>query len=282
VKIRGLGARAAALAILVGTLCAHVRMIHSGNGKLLYWQSPSNIGITISSRGCDDIGDGSETTAMRNSIAAWNKSQYTSARLVENTSPAQRARTDWAADNLHLMIFDEQGASGYFPSGSGVVAVTPVWFTGGGKILDADVLFNAATYHFTTSGESGAFDVSDIATHELGHVFGLDHSGCVGASLYPYVSPSVTLHRSISSDDEHGLRDAYPSGGKASITGRVRRASDQSPVAGAQVVARSSAGRTVASALASATGSFTLRGLDAGSYELYAAPLDFPVGSKFK
>ncbi len=268
-----------AAALFAGALSAHVRLINSGNGRPLYWSNPANIGITISSQGSDNLPDQSDLWAMRGSIASWNRATGTSAQLVEDTAAASQARTDWAADDLHLMMFDETNSSGYLPPGSGIVAVTPVWFVSGGRIIDADVLFNGRTFSFTTSGQSGSFDVEDVATHELGHLLGLDHSGCVGASLYPYVSPGMTLHRSISSDDEHGLRDAYPSGSRASISGTVRRASGNSPLAGAYVVVRSSAGRTVASALTASTGTFQINGLASDTYVLYATPLDFPVSS---
>lgn len=276
---RGLAWRVLACATAGLAVQAHVRLIHSGNGSVLYWQTPDAIEVTIHGGGSDDIVDRSHIAAIQHSIASWNASEGTRARLVEDSSPQSRARTDWASDDLHAILFDETGASGYFPAGSGTVAVTPVWFTSGGRIVDADVLFNGRGFRFTTSGESGALDVEDVATHELGHLLGLDHSGSVGASLYPYVTPGLILHRSISSDDEHGLREAYPAGGGASIKGRVRRAADQSPVGGAFVVARSLQGRTVASALATKNGSFALRGLDGGDYVVYATPLDHPVSS---
>lgn len=268
-----------AILLLASALFAHVRLIHPGNGKPLYWQDPAHISVTISSQGSDNLSDNSHRTAISGSIAAWNKASGTRAHLIENTSAVDRARTDWAADDLHLVWFDETGSCGYFPAGSGSVAVTPVWFTSGGRISDADILFNGLGYNFTTSATPGRFDIEDIATHEFGHLLGLDHSGFVGASLYPYVSPGSTLLRSISSDDEHGLRDAYPLGSAGSISGTVKRQSDASVVRGAYVVARSSHGRSVASALAAYSGAFRINGLLPDDYELYATPLDFPVSS---
>ncbi len=268
-----------AILLCAGALFAHVRLINSSNGKPLYWQDPEHISVTICAQGSDNVFDNSHLTAIQGSIAAWNKAAGTRAQLIENSSAQARARTDWAADDLHLVWFDETGSCGYFPAGSGSVAITPVWFTSGGRITDADVLFNGRGYNFTTSTTPGSFDIEDIASHELGHLLGLDHSGFVGASLYPYVSSGGTLQRSISSDDEHGLRDAYPLGVSGSISGIVKRQSDASVVRGAYVVARSSQGRTVASALAASSGAFVIRGLLPDDYELYATPLDFPVSS---
>jgi len=258
-------------------LAAHVRLKHPTNGVLLRWSSPGNVGIVIHSTGSDDIADASHETALRLAIQDWNAVTGTSATLVEDASPAAQARTDWASSGVHLMLFDESNASGFFPSGSATVAITPVWFFSSGVIQDADVLFNGAGYHFTTSGEVGRFDVEDVAAHELGHLLGLDHSGATGATLFPYVDTHVLLQRSLSADDVTGLRDAYPAGVAGRITGTVARASDGSGVAGAYVVAVDAQGRTAGSVLADVHGAFSLRGLAPSSYAVYARPLDNPV-----
>jgi matrixin/IPT/TIG domain-containing protein len=266
-----------ALASLATGVWAHVRL--SVGGTVLFWQTPSNIQLVISSAGSDDLPDGSHFTALRNAYEAWNQDAGTAAQLIEDASPSQQVRTDWQADDLHLVFFDEDDSTGYFPVGSATVALTPISFAAGGRILDADVVFNGAGFSFTTSNQTNAFDVQDVATHELGHFLGLDHSGWAGASLYPYVSPGVLQQRSPSLDDQHGLREAYPAIAHGRITGTVRRASDNSLVAGAHVVAVDVNGRTAGGALANNSGAFQLQGLDAGTFALYATPLDFPVSS---
>lgn len=258
---------------------AHVRMQHPSNQNKLFWSNPGSISVVIQSAGSADIPDGSHRTALRNAIQAWNALPGSAARLVENASPAQQARTDWESHDIHLLIFDEDDSSGFFPLGSSTVAVTPVWFFNTGAIVDADVIFNGRSFSFTTSGEPGRFDVQDVAAHELGHLLGLDHSGWAGATMYPYVDTTVILHRSLSDDELRGMRDAYPAGTFGVLRGRVRRASDSSNVAGAHVVARDAQGRPRAAGLTSVAGTFVLRGLDPGTYEVYAQPLAQPVGA---
>ncbi|MFN0241537.1 MAG: IPT/TIG domain-containing protein [Planctomycetota bacterium] len=267
----------AALAAFAPPASAHVRLQHPTNGNPLFWYPPTSISIVISSTGSDDIADGSHTTANRNAIAAWNGVDGSIARLVENTNGVQRARTDWEANDIHLVLFDEDNDSGFFPPGSGTVALTPVWFNGSGVITDADILFNGSGFDFTTRAELGHFDVQDVATHELGHLLGLDHSGWAGATMYPYVEPAVILHRSLSHDDAVGIRDVYPAQAFGVITGRVLRSADDSPVAGAQLIARDADGRPVASTLADEVGFFRFDGLSTADYDLYATPLDHPV-----
>ena len=264
-------------AATTAAVVAHVRLVYSVNGNVLFWSNPTSISIVINDAGSDDVTDLSDDIALRNSIDAWNRVTGTTSTLVENTSPAQQARTDWASSDLHTMWFDETDSSGYFPGFSGTVAVTPISFFTNGQIIDADVLFNGDDHLFTTTQQGGRFDIQDVATHELGHLLGLDHCSHAGATMFPYVDPSVILHRSLSADDVRGLRHMYPAGSYATISGTIQRLSDSSIVAGAIVVARDTAGRTVGSTLANASGVFTLQALSAGTYELYACPLDGPV-----
>ncbi len=256
---------------------AHVRLIYSANGNVLYWNDPSNVSVVINSTGSDDISDSSHFTALRNAISAWNDVTGTTATLVENTSASEQASTNWQSDSRHLIFFDENNSSGYFPGASGIVAITPLTFYTSGKIIDADVLFNGKSYLFTTSGAAGHFDVQDVATHELGHLLGLDHSGVAGATMYPYVDPTVILHRSLSLDDIHGVQHMYPSGTFGRISGSLTRASDGSPVRGAWVGARDANGRVVGAILSTNTGQFTLPSLASGTYTVYVTPLDQPV-----
>lgn len=279
--MRTLYQRSATLVAAVVLTClatAHVRLIYSGNGNVLYWNQPQSVSIVLNKNGSDDVANGSDIVALRNAVAAWNEVDGTPAALLENASAGAQVRTDYASDDIHLMLFDEDGSSGWFPGGSGTVAITPISFYTAGSIIDADVLFNGRDYGFTTSGQSGRFDIQDVATHELGHLLGLDHSGMLGASMYPYVDPTVILHRSLSLDDVHGLRAMYPSGSFGSVTGNLTYGSGGG-VPGAHLIIRDSAGRTVGATISSNTGSFTLRALDPGSYRVWAHPLDQPVSA---
>jgi hypothetical protein len=273
--------RAILVALLVAYPClrlaGHVRLMHPISGTPLRWSAPESVGIVINATGSEDIPDGSHASAIRLAVQDWNAARGSGATLVEDASAASQARTDYASSGIHLVLFDETNASGFFPRGSATVAVTPVWFTSGGAIHDADVLFNGLGFEFTSSSEPGRFDVQDVAAHELGHLLGLDHTGWAGATLYPYVDQNLVLHRSLSEDELAGMRDAYPARSSGSLSGRVARASDGSGVAGAYVVARDAGGRTRASILADADGAFALRGLEPGTYTVYARPLDSTV-----
>jgi hypothetical protein len=279
-SLRRLLPLAAALGLGCAALVsAHVRLVHPTSKSPLYWSNPASVGIVVGETGSDDLPDGSHTTALRNAIDEWNSIEGTTLRLVEDASPAARARTDWSSNSIHLVLFDEDNGSGYFPVGSSTVAITPVWFYSNGRIADADVLFNGQGFHFTTSQEPGRYDVQDVAVHELGHLLGLDHTGWAGGSMYPYVDASVILHRSLSRDEVTAARMIYPAAGSTSVSGTVRRVSGGATVAGAHVVLRDLSGRTAAAALTGEDGAFQVGGIDAGTYTLLVTPLDFPVSA---
>ncbi len=257
---------------------AHVRLRDPTTLAPLSWPTPGAISVVISSRASPDLSDAERITAIQNAIAAWNDVPASALTLAENLSPVQKARNDFEALDLHQVRFDD-GDSGFFPELSGIVAVTPVKFFRG-SIVDADILFNDAEFEFTASGEPNRIDVQDVATHELGHFIGLDHSGVGGATMYPFVSPGVVLQRSLSADDANGAAAIAPAGPLGRIEGRIRRQSDASPVSGAHVSATDASGRTVSGALTRADGSFQVVVSDPGSYALHVNPLGGVVGAE--
>ena len=272
-----LAAAGLAAGVLTASIAAHVRL--NASGTPLAWPNPSDISIVINATGSDNISDDSHFTALRNAFDEWNGVQGSVVQFVEDTTPSEQQRTDWDETDIHLILFDEDDSSGFFPLGSATVALTPVLFNGSGQILDADVLFNGRGFDFSTSLQPGFFDVQDVGTHELGHFLGLDHTGSVGATMYPFVAANVILQRSLGLDDSGGMRDAYPATTPGRIVGTVRRQMGGAVVAGAFVVARDPNGYTAGSALADAAGVFRIRGLLPDTYTVYATPLDFPVSN---
>lgn len=111
--------------------------------------------------------------------------------------------------------------------GSAVIGLTTTTFSfRTAYILDADVEFNASTdgrgFLFTTvdspmcdgahSADCVATDVQNTATHEFGHVVGLDHVFDIGSTMEATAPPGETHKRIIDAGSAAGFCDAYPRG----------------------------------------------------------------------
>ncbi len=80
-----------------------------------------------------------------------------------------------------------------------------------GKIYDADTHYNPG-YTWSTSGSPTAIDAQSVATHEIGHQLGLDHSPIQTATMFYATGQGDTSQRSLDADDMKGVCYLYPSG----------------------------------------------------------------------
>ncbi|HWR13246.1 MAG TPA: matrixin family metalloprotease [Terriglobales bacterium] len=153
----------------------------------------------------------------------------------------------------------------------------------GGQIIKSDILFNPKV-QYTTGGTDGE-NLQVIATHEIGHFFGLDHSGVVRAIMFPFAGSTTTL----SYDDVAGISTVYPSASQqfapGSISGRIAF-TNGGGVFGAHVFAESTTSnlpiggnirKSPISTLTAPDGTYTIRGIPADTYNVTAEPLDDPV-----
>jgi Carboxypeptidase regulatory-like domain/Matrixin len=146
---------------------------------------------------------------------------------------------------------------------------------GRARIVDSDVVFNPKEL-FATDERFNAVDVQGLMTHELGHALGLGHSPICSATMWPHTSPGDTWERTLAPGDLAGLRALYeidtePSCG--TISGRVLTVAD-APVFGAHVTCTDSEGVICVGGITDWDGNFTLPSLPAGTYRVYAQPLN--------
>lgn len=247
------------------------------SGALPMFWSNSSVVFTINDGADPRIADGTDEAAVRLAFREWDDVSSSRIAFFEDTG-ASRSRTDWSSDDVHLVIWDMAGTSGFFDSASGgLVAITPVDFVPNtGEILDADILFNGKNYTFSTDLTGGTFDIQNVATHEVGHFIGLDHSAVVGATMNPFANTGDTRLRSLEQDDIAGASAIYPAGSQPGwIEGTLLLGT--SPISGAHVVAEDLDGNPCSAGLTDHNGVFRIKGLDQGQYVVYAEPLDGPV-----
>ncbi|MFK5957197.1 MAG: IPT/TIG domain-containing protein [Planctomycetota bacterium] len=242
------------------------------NNKNLAW-SNSNITWQLNTTGSDNIADESFIPAIEHGFQVW---EDVTGSTLNFTRGADTTSVDPAPNSTHIVAFDENNSSGYFPGGSGIVAITPISFnTANGAILDADILFNGSQFNFSTDGTPGTFDVQDVLTHEIGHFVGLDHSPQVAGTMWPFVSTSQWLHRSLTPDEEAGAIAIASAGGQSRLTGTIRRLTGSNKIVGAVVSAiRASDGRLMGMATTNNNGIFNIKGIPAANYWIHVTPLE--------
>lgn len=149
------------------------------------------------------------------------------------------------------------------------IALTTNWYDDQAHIIEADVQIDG-------SAISGGYNLQLLVEHEFGHLLGLDHSAVLSSVMYPYVGRGGPT--SLDSDDKIAIATAYPRndpGPGSTLQGRVF--GDGGGIFAAQVVAVNERGEPVATGLTKENGEFSLAGVPAGNYRVYAEPLDGPV-----
>jgi hypothetical protein len=240
-----------------------------------------NVGSNISGNNLRSV-----VTVIQSAFATWAQAPNSAAMAVSDG--VNRSAGINNNDHLNTICFTCQGD---FSKDSSTLAVTSTSTqTSGnvGAIVDADIAFNPSknfTTDATASGQTGQ-DLETVAVHEIGHFFGLSHSGVVRAIMFPFAPP---VERSLSYDDVAIISQLYPGSmtvPTTSISGTVRL--NNNPVFGAHVFAESqtnalafpsSVRKTPISALTDTNGNYTISGVPNDTYMVTAEPLDEPMSN---
>lgn len=279
-----------------------VGVFQSGGNLLLHLEKDASFRIT----------DGSDLTALQDSMQRWTDVPTSNAVVTEGArfdfaSPIDAA-TGLANDSYNRVYFAETDNTNKLGS---AIAVSFFFVAADGHILDCDIVFNERLYTFSTATPanpnqilgSTTYDLGEIATHEMGHCLGFDHSAVAGrfgpsgleisgfssgdytyqATLYPFGSRTIQ-GRSLSQDDISGVSFMYPNSTLTSttgaISGRVLDGGTSQPIKGAHVVAVTTAAPDIPVAgvisdvqAGGAGGEYSIVGLPPGSYYLRLEPL---------
>ena len=156
---------------------------------------------------------------VKAAFEAWDAT--TSANLF-NDSPIVDMNSWWGK------LDGKNSVSWQVISDGGIIAGTWIWYldkdnsgtmSPGDEILETDIVFNASQrWGIDRDGEGATFklkniyDVRDIATHEAGHVVGLDdlyEEKYSEITMYGYSSKGETKKISLELGDINGTRELY-------------------------------------------------------------------------
>lgn len=250
----------------------------SSSGRPLFWTSP-----TPAMRGnplnISGLSDAQVSQAFSSSFTSWS-APGTGAGISYSQSTSYAPSSGY--DGINTVYFSSAGNR---QLEWGVIAVTEIlYYVSSGQIVEADMVFNDRQFNFTTNeGDTGrqiggktAIYLNDVATHEAGHVLGLDHS-LVNLSSMVYTAFSGQFEQK--GDDKAGARSLYPAGGSSgSISGTM--VGTQGGILGAHIAAVNlSSGKVEASSLASSDGSFRIDELPAGKYAVMMEPFSADISS---
>ncbi len=128
-------------------------------------------------------------------------------------TPIARSMSTWNAPTSPFYFYvgsDNHKLYAQYAGNNGMPAVTYFSYSGN-ALIDADTYFNTY-YPWSTSGQSGYYDVQNVLTHELGHWLVLNDlysSQDSEKTMYGYTSTGETKKRSLDADDINGINAIY-------------------------------------------------------------------------
>jgi len=212
-------------------------------GACLFWDTRT-IPWAMNERGLPGLGYERAHEAFARAFRTWEDVGCSDVTF-EDRSPTSETRVGHGngATGDNLMIFRTRDCDHVVPEdapcraeggcanefdcwehGSSVIGVTTTtFFVQTGEIVDADIEMNAAWFDFTDvdgppceHGQTTGCVITDIqntATHEIGHLLGLDHSPDRHSTMFASAPRGDLSKRDLGEDDVEGLCFIYPDGG---------------------------------------------------------------------
>jgi len=103
-------------------------------------------------------------------------------------------------------------------AGDGVIAMTTVWGIFGGRpagreLIEWDMVFDTDwIWSYSVESVPDTMDFLNIATHEIGHAFGMGHpdNACTEETMYAYADYGEIKKRDLHDGDIAGIQKLYP------------------------------------------------------------------------
>ena len=217
--------------------------------------------------------DSDPIAALRASVQHWDNVSTAAVSFAPLTStPIGNVPVDInePADGNHVFVFIDipeiRAAVGT------ALAVTRSRFSPlNGEFVDTDIVFNPDT-SFSTTLASGTFDIEAVATHEVGHSLGANHTAVIAASMFPTIPQEVNFQAKLSDDDTAFLTAVYPAPGaldaRGQISGTISLSSGGAATGVLVTATDPDAGVTIGTLSDLDGGTYTLGPLPPGSYLL--------------
>lgn len=231
-------------------------------------------------------------------IAAFNSWQQASlnGQLMTGLSfpegPSSNLSAPNASDCINVIAFNDPTASDF---STGTIAFTSIATSFGTPpnntylcpsgtricplpscVIDTDIEFNPAdTFSTASVTPANDFDLQSIATHEIGHMIGLDHSGLANAVMFAFGDTGSVTTRTLSVDDILAAGSVYPSVNFPLAVGTLNGTvtlSGSGILAAHVVVTNATSGTAVTDGLTNADGTYSIF-VPPGSYQVIALPL---------
>jgi len=260
------------------------------NGGAVRWRGPVKLNLAGNPVNQSGLGPGDFFQAVVRSLQRWKVASGGSVQF-DYWQGSDRAiyESNSEYNGLSSVYFTSNAPSSAQLSPN-VLGLTQVWYnTDSGEVLETDIVLNDRDFRFTTqpddssgygagnttfSGGRSNVYVENVLSHELGHAFGLSHSGGMQSTMLFMESPEQAH---LGCDDQIGIRALYPASDadqRGALTGEVV-AESGAPIFGAHVVAISRRrGTVVATALTDPKGRYAIKALEPGAYFLMVEPFN--------
>ena len=198
----------------IGSASAYEFIATCNTGKGVTWPAADlPLGYYINTSGSDDMSASQLSQIIDDSFEAWATPCNSSFRSsYVSTTPDTAIRTNkkvvlsWAETRS---TWPQQLGDPF----GGTIAVT-LTTRQGCSLIGAPIIFNGVAIRYTDQCganfcQNQGTDLQSIATHEIGHMLGLDHSPQRAATMYYAYQPG-NVARSLAGDDLGGVSALYP------------------------------------------------------------------------